>query len=370
MIEQLLTLQRSIPESVITGVLSGKYSIHGGVIRDAGGRIVRHLIPAASTSLNPLGVLSAPFDIFNTFQLRDIAKTTQKLVGISQTTMAISGLNLAVSAASFAVLYSSLKRVEGRVKSIDKKVDWIKTFLDTDRRSSLLLAADELSSLPTDKSHRNHILHLSRESLGHAAMHYLEHLDHSTELLEAMSYQHFFCTAFLMRARCSAELGMFDKALSELQSGHKDWQAKGRHIASNMILGEDPERFLQKNYVEFLPSAKIVDWMDFTHNERKGLAWIDELRSRTSESRISGLKGLFSNGLSDNDKDQIQFMHNLTARNEVLEGYRSQYQFYLEHKITPSKFDSEVNKIRPQRPSDDMLIFAPKSSVPEENYPA
>lgn len=366
MIEHLLTLERSIPESVAMGVLSGKYSVHGGVIRDAGGRIVRHLIPAASSGLNPLGFLSAPFDIFNTFQLRNIAKTTQQLVQMSQATMALSGLNLAVSAASFAVLYSSLKKVENRVKSIDKKVDWIKTFLDTDRRASLLLAADELSSLPIDKSHRNHILHSSRERLGHASMHYLEHFDHSENLLEAMSYQHFFCTAFLMRARCSAELGMFDKAFSELKIGRRDWLNRGRRVASEMILGENPERFLQKDYVEILPSAKLVEWMEFSHNEQNGLAWIDVLRSKNSESRLSGIKSIFSSGLNEIEKEQVTLMHNLTARDQVLDGYESQYQFYLENEITPSKFESEIRKIDPEDAIDGMLIFSPKSSATSE----
>ena len=37
------SLERSIPESVAMGVLSGKYGVHGGVIGDGAGRIVRHL---------------------------------------------------------------------------------------------------------------------------------------------------------------------------------------------------------------------------------------------------------------------------------------------------------------------------------------
>ncbi|MFV8780916.1 hypothetical protein ACNKU7_00715 [Microbulbifer sp. SA54] len=363
MIEHLLTLERSIPESVAMGVLSGKYSVHGGVIRDAGGRIVRHLIPAASSALNPLGVLSAPFDIFNTFQLHNIAKTTQQLVQMSQATMALSGLNLAVSAVSFAVLYASLKKVENRVKEIDKKVTWIKTFLDTDRRASLLLAADELASLPTDIGHRTHILHSSRESLGHAAMHYSEHLDQSDDLLEAMTYQHFFCTAFLMRARCSAELGMFDKAVAELGNGRKAWRQKSQRIASELVLGENPERFLEKKYVELLPSSQLATWMDFAHNEDRGFEWIDNLRSRTSSSTFSRVKSLFSDSLDKNEQELITSMNNMVSRNSVLEGYESQYQFFLEHKLTPSEFDAGTQKISKESAIEELLILAPKTEA-------
>ena len=363
MIEKLFTLERSIPESVAMGVLSGKYAVHGGVIRDAGGRIVRHLVPAAATSLNPLGALSAPFDIFNTFQLRDIAKTTQQLVSMSQATMALSGLNLAVSAVGFTVLYRSLKKVDERVKALDKKLSWIKTFLESDRRATLLLAADELSSLPTDREHRIHILHSSRERLGHASMHYREHLENSTDLLESMSYQHFFCTAFLMRARCSAELGMFDKASGEIEAGSKDWSQASRRIAKNLILADQPERFLQKDYVDILPTAKLAEWMDFAHAENRGIGWIDSLRTNFSESGISKLKGLFSGGLDDKDREQVTYMHNLVARSSVLEGYKSQYHDFQNSQTTPSEFYKEIDKLPPESASEGFYILAPIQSA-------
>ncbi|MBB5212395.1 hypothetical protein GTQ55_14265 [Microbulbifer hydrolyticus] len=363
MIENLFTLERSIPESVAMGVLSGKYSIHGGVIRDVGGRIVRHLVPAASTALNPMGLISAPFDIFNTFQLRDIAKTTQQLVGMSQATMALSGLNLAVSAVGFAVLYNSLKKVDERVKAIDKKVSWIKIFLESERRATLLLAADELSSLPDDTAHRTHILHSSRERLGHASMHYREHLESADDLMEAMAYQHFFCTAFLMRARCSAELGMFDNAVRELNAGTTDWLKEGQRIAKGMILGDGPERFLQKDYVEILPSAKLAEWMDFAHAENRGIAWIDTLRSNYSESSVARIKGLFSSGLDEGEKEQVVFMHNLVARSSVLEGYKSQYECFLENKITPSAFYKGIDGLTKESSVDGMYILAPTEAM-------
>ncbi|MEH6585231.1 MAG: hypothetical protein V7720_01670 [Halioglobus sp.] len=363
MIGDILNLERNIPDSVAMGVLSGKYSVHGGVIRGAGGQIVRHLVPAVTSPLNPLGMLSAPFDIVNTFQLRDIAKTTQELVSMSQATMAMSGLNLAVSAVGFAALYSSLKNVESQIRDIDKKVVWIKNFLDTSRRASLLFAAEELSSLPADLAHRTHILHSSRDSLGQTAMHYLEHLDQSTDLLEAMSYQHFYCTAFLMKARCSAELEMYDKSVSEIETGRKAWSERSRRIATEMIIKDDPERFLGKNYVEILPSAKIAGWMDFAHDEKRGYGWVDSLRSGFSEPSFSWLRSFFSEGLDQKEKDLVSYMDNLVSRNEVLDGYESQYRFLMDNSITPSRFDAEVHQLPLEDAVDGIFILAPETKV-------
>lgn len=54
-----LTLSRTIPADVALGLLTGSYSLHGGVIRWAAGtehagQIVRHLIPASQPALGML----------------------------------------------------------------------------------------------------------------------------------------------------------------------------------------------------------------------------------------------------------------------------------------------------------------------------
>ena len=47
-----LTVARAIPYEHLAGLLSGSLTVHGGVIRDAGGRIVSHLVlPGASAGV-------------------------------------------------------------------------------------------------------------------------------------------------------------------------------------------------------------------------------------------------------------------------------------------------------------------------------
>lgn len=44
-----LTVLRQIPVEYLGGILTGAYSLHGGVIRDGGGRILAHLISGGAT---------------------------------------------------------------------------------------------------------------------------------------------------------------------------------------------------------------------------------------------------------------------------------------------------------------------------------
>ena len=360
MIGQLFSLERSIPESVAMGVLSGKYGVHGGVIRDGAGRIVRHLVPAASKAFDPFGLVSLPFGIANTLQLRSLTKLTQEIQQLSQATMALSGLNLAVSAVGFGVMYASLKGVEQRVAELDRKVSWIKAFLDSGRRATILNASNELSSLPADPNHRSHILHQARESLGHVTMHYLAHWDEAADLLEAMAYQHYFCMAALMRARCSAELGMLDKSVIEIEQSKEEWVSRSRKIAKTFILKDNPERLLRPEFAVHAPAAKLAHWMDFSEDSNKGYDWIDALRERPNPFT---LPSMWSKDVSKDEIQGLSHLENLTHRHQVLDGYVSQYKYLCEQGINPSDFDAQVKGLTTDSLESDILILAPTAEV-------
>ena len=49
-----LSVARAIPKEALLGLISGSYSLHGGVVRDVGGRIVAHLaMPSTMVSAIP-----------------------------------------------------------------------------------------------------------------------------------------------------------------------------------------------------------------------------------------------------------------------------------------------------------------------------
>ena len=98
-----LTVARQIPIETLTGLVSGMYTVHGGVIRDAGGRIVSHLVTsggsAAMSSLVPgLGVLGQALQGAQLWKIgKDVAavqQTVNTVLNVAMTGTVLSGLGL------------------------------------------------------------------------------------------------------------------------------------------------------------------------------------------------------------------------------------------------------------------------------------
>ncbi|MBN7797866.1 hypothetical protein [Parahaliea mediterranea] len=362
----LLTVERSIPSSVLAGLATQEYSLHGGVIRNSAGQIVRHLVnaPGSPIPLDPLGLLSAPFDIFNTYQLHNLKQLSEQILAVSTATMAMSGLTLAVSTASFAVLHSSLKKVDRRLQQVGRDVEWIKRFLDSERHAALMDAAQDLAALPSDPVNRNQILHNHRTKVGQIAMQYLHEWENTQDasLLNSISHQHFYCAAFLLKARCSAELGMFDNALTELTQGKEQWLSNSREIANSKILRGDAVRFLGNEYAENIPTAKLIEWMDFATDSSIGLEHMDELRKQSlSTNRFSW--PFRSNQEKFEQQHFVEMMDSLVKRKNVLEGYETQYKFYADNEIIPSELEGELSQLNELAGENNLLVLAPKQDM-------
>ena len=153
MLAQVLgfTLTRTIPTTVLFGVLTGAYQVYGGGVRNNRSQIAAHLI----NGVNPLDSASpvnAVVDAINTYQLhricRDVADVkqavdvlgenvntlmtaTNHLVGLATGTMILSGLTLAVSTAGFAFLNRKLNKIDEKLQELLKDVKEIKDFLNT-----------------------------------------------------------------------------------------------------------------------------------------------------------------------------------------------------------------------------------------------
>lgn len=364
----ILTVERTLPDGVLSGLLTGQYSLHGGVIRNATGQIIRHLIPNPSMALDPFGFVSSIPDLFNTYQLynlsnqvHNLTKLTEQVLAISSATMALSGLGLAVGVLNFATMNTGLKRVEKILRDIDKKLDWIIDFLDSQRKSRFLFAMQELSNLPDAGSRREYILQASREKLGETALHYLDQWNVSNDLMASMSHQHYFCISMLALAKCSAELDMHENAIKEFQNGLGSWQHKARILIKKKILNNDRSRFLSSRYLPFAPAAKIVSWLDFAYQEQRGYGWIDELRrGLKNDSSIFTFEPSWkvTSGIEEK-RVEVSILDNLTQRNFVLQGYADQFKYLAEHKLRPSAFDKEANKLFGATDKRNMLILAP-----------
>ena len=54
------------------------------------------------------------------------------------------------------------------------------------------------------------------------------------------------------------------------------WRVEARRVADKLIIQRDPEHFLAGEFARKVPAAKIAAWLDFVHNDEKGMGWVDE----------------------------------------------------------------------------------------------
>jgi hypothetical protein len=389
MIENLidLTVTRSIPQEVLDGLLTGKFKMHGGVIRWAtgteyAGQIVRHLIPTASQMVtDPLfSPLNGMLNFANARLLSEIGATTQTVLQIASGTMALSGLNIAVTAIGFAFISHKLDRLKDQLTNIEKEVKAIHELLVIEERSKLGAALEDLingmrSQRPDD---RRDLLLNAKNNLAPIRLKYKELLSKADSLEVSLGYEEYFVLTSLAHSRCLAELGMGDTARHSLESDVTFWKSQSKRIAHDLLLGDNPERFLFSDFAEAVPVSNLVEWLDFAHGEEKGYEQIDALRAMTTgwytgmdRKEISRKTGqAFSNigqKISRKTDAELEWQlrkvvpsfQKLIARSNVLDGYIGQYQYLEEHNILPSTFENEIAKIPSEFHVDGYIILEP-----------
>ena len=402
MVESLLnlTVTRAIPSDVKTGLMTGQFKLHGGVIRGApgteyAGQIIRHLLPVTQQTIDApiLAPISRALGTVNIYQLQrlsgqasELTTATQQILQIATDTMTLSGLNLAVTAVGFAVLNEKLKSLEGKLNEIQQEVRALRTLMELEERAKLRAALRDLLNVVTIKNldHRHEMLFNSKNILAPISLKYKE-LFASTDILEtAMAYEEYFCITSLAHARCLAELGMLEMANRDLYEASEFWETQSRRIVNNFLLGDSPERFLFSDFAQDVPVSVLVEWLDFAYQEEKGYGWIDELRGQTrpwyAQDEKAGIaKGFSSVGkilnrrnravkLTELDLDQdremvIPSFQKLVARSNVFEGYKAQYELLEKNNMTPSKFESEVALLAQNATVDGFLILQPAESI-------
>ncbi len=382
-----LLVTRAIPQEVLVGLLAGQYKMFGGVIRwapgtEKAGQIVRHLIPVApQTITDPLfSPLNGMLNIANTHQLTSISTTTQGVLQMATETMALSGLNLAVSVIGFAVINQKLKRLENQLNRIEKEVKAIHELLEIEERARLGAALEDLvNAMRSQKlDDRRELLFHAKCNLAPIRLKYQELLSKADNLEVSLGYEEYFVLTSLAHSRCLAELGMSDTARHSLESDVSFWREQSRRIAHDLLLGDNPERFLFSDFAKDVPVSNLIEWLDFAHGEEKGYEQLDELRALTTgwytgiDRKEIGRKtgralsniGQKISRKADAElewqlKKVIPSFQKLIARNSVLDGYVGQYQYLEEHNILPSTFENEIANISPEFHVDGYILLEP-----------
>lgn len=393
MVESLLnlTVTRAIPPDVMTGLMTGQFKLHGGVIRGAAGtqdagQIIRHLLPVTEQTIGTsiLAPIPKALGAVNTYQLHGISgqvnaltATTQQVLQIATGTMVLSGLNLAVTAVGFVVLNEKLKRLEGHLNEIQQEVRAIRTLMELEERARLGAALRDLLNIVAIKNFddRREMLFNSKNMLAPINLKYKELLAGADTIETAMAYEEYFCITSLAHARCLAELKMLEMANRDLEEASTFWKKQAQRIANEFLLGDNPERFLYSDFAQDVPVYVLVEWLDFAYQEEKGYGWIDELRGQNRswyDNRFS-VRKITSNIRNRNVKlseieqhreEVIPAFQKLVARSNVLEGYKAQYGLLEANDVTPSEFDSKVAALLAQTEAvDGFLILQPAKDV-------
>lgn len=392
---------KGIPYDVWAGILTGKYDVTGGIIRsltssDQAKEIVRWFIPIGKSLIEqipglefiPALVKDVQLDIltqkidnlttltkFNTYQLlqlssqvNSLSQATQQVLHLVTGTAVLSGLSLVVSSVGFLAINKKLKIIDKRLQEIQKDVQEIRSFLERTERAALFTAIDDLLKIEqiSDENQRTHILLSSKEKLKQIHFKYREGLAEAKTIGSSVVNEEYFCLTALAHVRCSAELEMLSLAHNDLQEMYNIWREHAQRIAKQLLIGDYPERFLASDFVKDVPIATLVQWLDFAYGEKKGFLWIDELRSRINEPWYKktftmdgkGLNRAIGVGMEKEKEIVIPTLHKLIARNNVFQGYLSQYHMFEIYKMKPSEF--EQKRLALPETSNGYVILAPE----------
>ena len=357
-----LTVSRQIPIEFLGGLLSGAYSLHGGVIRNGTGQIVAHLVSggatSALTSLIPgVNVLSALGTNAQLYSLgRDVAtiqSTLTDVLSIATTGAVLSGLGLVTSIVGFAFLHK-------RMVAMDKRLTVI---LDEVKDIKQTLSNQDLANLRSAVKLMQHAEHADTREVKHGKL--LQANEAFTKLIYIYGQQwagakdvkqvpfleDCYTLAFTGASLTNSELGMYEVASKEFEEHYQFWKTTAQRHVKSQLLAEDPQRLLKDTTAKILPIRQLIKIMDFAHDSKKGIDWIDELRTQPSLASQFLLPHLRTVPIRS-----IEMATNLTSRNDVLQATAAHLGFLDSRRMSVSKFSKAIEDER-KRLDDAPAVF-------------
>lgn len=321
--------------------------------------MLSNLSKVAGGIANPAGAAAgAAISALNTMQLQRIGRSvdevsekvdglveaTKHLTDLATGTMVLSGLTLAVSVAGFAFLSQKLNKIDEKLQLLQKDVKEIKDFLNMQQRAELTTALNTLRDVrdaPSEETRRQLLVH-SRQTLGTLHHHYKQQFVQCKNADMIVAHEEYFTVTAIAHALCAGELEMHETAYNDITEAYNCWKIVSQRMFIDHLLRSNPSRFLSKKYAPDVKTDEIIDWLDFAHDEDKGLEWVDELRLHSIDSKnpIS-----FAISLTNDDKFEIELLRKLTARNRIFQSYCAQYEHFFENKIRPSSYQGLIDNL-------------------------
>ncbi len=341
-----LTVVRHIPVQYIGGILTGAYSLHGGVIRDGGGRILAHLMSGGAGTLTQVvpgaSLLSSAIANGQLYYLgHEVAAISAKLSTVLTVTSAaatLSGLGLVANIAGYAFIHKRLDLINSRLNEIGKTVKRIERLLKTERLALLRAAVVRLhhAEQATVGETKRGLLLQAMNDFANLSQYYLqlwgEPPEEDIALLNLLD--DYYTLSFLGHALAASELSMSDVAAEEFEKHGATWLDGARMHLKKILADEETVLFYNATADQF-SSSEFTDLMDFVNDEQRGFEWVDEIKKKK--------KPLFS---APPPEDLVRLCKKLPARGKSLQAEQAHLRLLAEKNVSASTFARETDQGR------------------------
>ncbi|MEO5685915.1 MAG: hypothetical protein ABIR54_01015 [Burkholderiaceae bacterium] len=348
-----VTVLRQVPKHVLLGLASGAYSLHGGVVREFGGRIVAHLIQpgVASTVSGVVPGIGWIADAFQSYELWRMGLTLGRVqsqvstvLKLATATTAISGLGVAVGIASYVALSRQVSAIGEAVRRVEAQTKRTNQFLDATHYGELQAALDDLRHAKDATSERT-ITDCLQSAKGQFAkiFHRAQSLWPQVEsIADASALEESANVAMTGQALAMSELGEHEMALADFALHRSQWRELARTWCRQRVLREDPQRLLAPELRGAIPARELVRLMDFADldgaDSPRGIDWIDDLRDR--QSKASRLK---LPSFAD-ETPALTFAQRLVARDDLLGATESHLGELARYGMSVRQFEALISK--------------------------
>jgi hypothetical protein len=329
------------------------------------------------SSLVPgLGVLG---DVVQGAQLWKIGKdvavvqqTVNTVLNVAMTGTVLSGLGLVTSIAGFAYLSHRLNQVEEKLADMAQDVKEIKLSQEGLHKSELQTAVDSArhAEHATDEAVRRGLLIDSKREFNKLTHHYKQEWARCRSVPEVQTIGELYTLAILGYAMVCSDLGLRDAAAQDLRENCQEWTTLARGHVNAILFGDHPERLIGGDYCAQLPAQLLVDLLDFAHDKRRGIEWIDDMRlASLKHSTLLGnlalsAPDLLRKRLSKAEPDGVvELAKSLHARANVMDANAAHYEFLRQKQISVRAFQLELDNARRESGAEAICVYPTAPAV-------
>ena len=340
-----LTVARQIPLDMIGGLLSGAYSLHGGVIRNGAGQIVAHLATLGGSSLVSLvpglAVISSAISNGQLLMLardvKELQSAVSSVLNVATTSAALSGLGLVVSIAGFAYLSKRFQQIETLLLDVKDLIE-TRNLADLKAAMGCMKDAEAVDSIGHDN--RRSLLLSAQKNFSTLAHLYGDLWRKVESPKQIQALEGFYTLAFTGASIANSELGMYDVAVRQFDEHLAQWKDTARNQINQQVIKKDPAR-LQSVAADVLSTAELINLLDFANGTKRGINWLDDFRPKPSTSWMPQVPKL-SVPWDTVDQSMITTAKQWERKNSILDSHKAHLEFLSKRKLSVSQFSNAL----------------------------